>query len=150
MDKKIQSKFIIDEMKSKTIGGRTVEAQIFIHYYDTSYCETPNWNGTVVNRIIVNDIVDKQDVGVPVYTWNGNGYAQRYYQQASMLDEYIHWIVGIDVVDGLKPIARCYCHPITNDCERRDSKTGLRKCGFAIFGMCTGTCEGLIKHTPID
>ncbi len=144
---------LINEMKSKTIGGRTVEAQIFIPYYDTSYYETPNWNGAIVNRIIVNDIFAKQNVGVPVYTWNGNGYAQSYYQHASKLDEYIHWIVGIDVVDGLRPIARCSCFMYGGGVRYcSSSQSSSVKCGWSVFGStCSNasSCDEKLGITPI-
>ena len=51
---------LLNEMKGKTIGGRTITPEIFIPYYDTSLFITPTWDGATVNRIVLNDIYAKK------------------------------------------------------------------------------------------
>jgi len=51
---------LLNEMKGKTIGGRTLTPEIFIPYYDTSLFVTPTWDGATVNRIVLNDIYAKK------------------------------------------------------------------------------------------
>lgn len=104
--------------------------------------------------IIIIFIFAKQNVGVPVYTWNGNGYTQSHYQQASKIDEYIHWIVGIDVVDGLRPIERCGCDAYVGsawECKsiRQGGHGWSERCGWSLFGnQCSGECFKIFGPQP--
>lgn len=143
-------------MKSKTIGGRTVEAQIFIPYYDTSYYETPNWDGTIVNRVIVNDIFAKQNVGVPMYSWNGNGFNSGYFQTAQQVNSSISWITGLNIPDsiGLKLIAFCRCieNPMTRKKHCVPDSYGGSICEIRFFSgsvkpgnFCHDNCDFKIK-----
>ena len=51
---------------------KDVTPEIFIPYYGTSLFITPTWDGATVNRIVLNDIYAKKNIGVPVKVWNGS------------------------------------------------------------------------------
>jgi hypothetical protein len=140
---------LLNEMKGKTIGGRTITPEIFIPYYGTSLFVTPTWDGATVNRIVLNDIYAKKNVGVPVKVWNGSTWTDRTYQDAETYQTRLNWTVEFnEIPDGLRPIARCRCNPgiagvMICTSERTGSPWGT--CGFSFFGgNCTGDCDDKI------
>jgi hypothetical protein len=146
---------LLNEMKGKTIGGRTITPEIFIPYYDTSLFVTPTWDGATVNRIVLNDIYAKQNVGVPVKVWNGSTWTDSTYKDAQRFVEKLHWIVEFDEIpDGLRPIAGCICyscdggktfHCKTGKCINLPSGCShCGPCGISINGNCLGLCHGKI------
>jgi len=142
---------LLNEMKGKTIGGRTITPEIFIPYYDTSLFVT-TWDGATVNRIVLNDIYAKKNVGVPVKVWNGSTWTDSTYKDAEKLKK-IQWIVGFEEAPyGGKPIAQCGCVSQTTEsgglglvCATVDTPTGFGKCGPRLFGHCLGSCPPFVK-----
>ena len=140
---------LLNEMKGKTIGGRTITPEIYIPYYDTSLFVTPTWDGATVNRIVLNDIYAKQNVGVPVKVWNGSTWGDSTYKDAETYQTRLNWTVEFnEIPDGLRPIKRCRCNPgiagvMICTSERTGSPWG--NCGFSFFGgNCTGDCDDKI------
>ena len=143
---------LLNEMKGKTIGGRTLTPEIFIPYYDTSLFVTPTWDGATVNRIVLNDIYAKKNVGVPVKVWNGSTWTDSTYKDAQTYQTRLNWSVEFnEIPDGLRPIKRCRCIDLTDGsrpCEPV-GRGGAEKCGFSFFGgECTGSCNQIIKIYP--
>jgi hypothetical protein len=139
---------LLNEMKGKTIGGRTITPEIYIPYYDTSLFVTPTWDGATVNRIVLNDIYAKKNVGVPVKVWNGSTFTLNYYQKDDSLNRYVHWIIQLTVPDNLNPIAKCTCvystpsggTSQTNHCVL-GGQIGNPLCKLTIQGSCEGNCN---------
>jgi hypothetical protein len=138
---------LIQELKGKTIGGRTITTEIFIPYYDTRFCETPSWDGTIVNRVVLNDIYTQKNVGIPIYVWDGNDYTLEYCKSNEILNQYIQWIIELNVPDNLKPITKCTCvnsippgEPVPVDHCVSGGTIGNPLCRLSL-GNCEGNCN---------
>jgi len=128
---------LLNEMKGKTIGGRTITPEIFIPYYDTSLFVTPTWDGATVNRIVLNDIYAKKNIGVPVKVWNGSTWGDTTCNDACFLNQKIHWITQIEEIKNLPPVTYCNCLP-GQKCYKSNA-TSNPKCSL-FLGKCCGSC----------
>jgi hypothetical protein len=119
---------------------------VYFPYYDTSLFITPTWDGATVNRIVLNDIYAKQNVGVPVKIWNGSTWTDSTYKDAQRFVEKLHWIVEFDEIpDGLRPFGKCVCESFLKDCHTGSCYTSYCGfCGFKVFVGCLGGCAGSI------